>query len=77
MAQSAQVDPVEKKIRLVRYWTFGIFLLAFAAETTMLGLFDSNPMAIITFGWPMWLATFIPAAVVFFGYPIWARRNAK
>ena len=69
------VDPVTKKIKLVRYWTFGVFVLAIAAVTTMIGLFTGNVGQIIGSAWPMWLLIFIACAVVFFGYPWWARRG--
>ena len=78
MATNVQVDPVEKKIRLVRYWTFGIFILAFVVEAMVPGMFaNRNVGLLIANVWPMWLITFVVCALVFFGYPWWARRNSK
>ena len=78
MASSAQADPVERKIRLVRYWTFGIFILAFVVEAMIPGMFANRNIGLLVANvWPMWLITFIICALVFFGYPWWARRNSK
>ena len=78
MATNVQVDPVEKKVRLVRYWTFGIFILAFVVEAMIPGMFANRNVGLLVANvWPMWLITFIVCALAFFGYPWWARRNSK
>jgi hypothetical protein len=86
MAQSVQIDPVEKKIRLIRYWTFGVFVLAFVLETLVPGLFARWCVncsfgqvfgLLVANAWPMWLITLIVCGVVFFGYPLWAQRTSK
>ena len=76
MSQTAVDQDVEKRIRLVRFWTFGIFILAFVVETMVPGMVANRNIALLIANvWPMWLVTFIVCGLVFFGYPIWARRN--
>jgi len=85
MTQSALTnEAVVKKIKLIRYWTFVVFIIAFVVETLVLGLVARGCPGcsagqiiglLIANVWPMWLVTFIVCGLVFFGYPIWARRN--
>jgi len=76
MSQAAVDQDVEKRIRLVRFWTFGIFILAFVVETMVPGMVANRNIALLVANvWPMWLITFVVCAIVFFGYPWWARRK--
>lgn len=76
MSQATANQDVEKRIRLVRYWTFGIFILAFVVETMVPGMFANRNIGLLIANvWPMWLITLIVCAIIFFGYPWWARRK--
>lgn len=78
------VDPVLKRIKLIRFWTFGVFVLAFVVETLWPGLIIRNmpgistPQilgALVQYMWWIWLITFVVCGLVFFGYPVLARRG--
>ena len=76
MAPTKSNEAVEKRIRLVRYWTFGVLILAFVVETLVPGLAANRNIGLVIANvWPMWLITLVLCALVFFGYPWWARRG--
>jgi hypothetical protein len=77
MSQTMSTDEATlRKIKLVRFWTFGILILAFVVETMVPGMVANRNIGLLIQNvWPMWLITFIVCALVFFGYPWWARRK--
>ena len=76
MSQTNADQAVEKRIKLMRFWAFGIFVLAFVVETMVPGMFANRDIGLLVANvWPMWLVTFIVCAVIFFGYPWWAHRK--
>jgi hypothetical protein len=71
MAQNTPSNDVEKRLKLMRYWLVGIFLIVFAAATTVywMWLFPmAGAGAAIGAVWPIWLIAAVLCAAVYFGY---------
>ncbi|NSW52620.1 MAG: hypothetical protein HPY85_08970 [Anaerolineae bacterium] len=65
----------EKKLKLMRFWLFGTFVIIFAAATIYVGQFTG--MAIFK-EWRYWLSMAIAAALcvgAFFGYKAFISRK--
>ncbi len=60
---------MDKKLKLMRFWLFGIFALVFAALTAFLYLPTlGNIWWAVQAGWPIWLLTAVLCVAVYFGY---------
>jgi hypothetical protein len=60
---------MEKKLKLMRFWLFGIFVVVFAGLTAFLYLPTlGNIWWAVTAGWPIWLLTLVLCVAVYFGY---------
>ena len=67
-----------KRIKLMRYWLFGTFVIVFAAITTYIGLFTNrNAFLALQIGLPVWGVTGILCVVIFYGYKFLYVRNIK
>ena len=60
---------MDKKLKLMRYWLFGIFVLVFAALTAFLYLPTlGNIWWAVRAGWPIWLLTAVLCVAAYYGY---------
>ena len=59
----------EKKLKLMRFWLFGTFVIVFAALTAFL-YFPTlgNILWAVQAGLPIWLLTAVLCVAVYFGY---------
>ncbi|MDI6769319.1 MAG: hypothetical protein QMD04_06555 [Anaerolineales bacterium] len=59
----------EKKLKLMRFWLFGIFVIVFAAMTAFLFILTAgNIWHAIQAGWSIWFLTAVLCVAVYFGY---------
>jgi hypothetical protein len=65
---------MEKKLKLMRFWLLGIFVIVWVAITVFFGLFVS-PLHAIQVGFPMWGITAVLCVVCYFGYKAWLTRK--
>ena len=60
---------MEKKIKLMRFWLFGIFVIVFAGITTyMMFPAGGNIWLAIKGGWILWVGTGVLCLIAFYGY---------
>jgi len=60
---------MDKKLKLMRFWLFGIFVIVFAALTAFLYLASKgNIWLAIQAGWPIWLLTAVLCVAAYYGY---------
>lgn len=87
MSQNLSPEEIQKRIRLVRYWLFGLFIIVFVATMIYFGYLATAAAALagvsgstILWGlqgsWPIWAITGILCLVVAFGYQYWLTRKA-
>jgi len=62
------MDPKQKRLRLMRFWLFGSFLIIWAAVTAYIALFTGNAMAAIVAGLPIWGIAGVAAIILYFVY---------
>jgi hypothetical protein len=62
------MDPKQKRLRLMRFWLFGSFLIIWAAVTAYISLFTGNPVAAIVAGLPIWGIAGVTAIILYFVY---------
>jgi hypothetical protein len=62
------VDAKEKRLKLMRFWLFGSFVIIWAAVTAYIGLFTGNPLGAIMVGFPIWGVAAVTAIVLYFVY---------
>jgi uncharacterized membrane protein len=62
-------DVMEKKLKLMRFWLFGIFVLVFAGITAFL-FYPAlgNLWVAISSGWILWGGTGILCILAYYGY---------
>ena len=73
----AQND-TEKRLKLMRFWLIGIFIIVFAGTSIFSGYIGSiigSPIGGMLVSWPIWLVTAVLALAVYFGYKYWIGRK--
>jgi len=66
----------EKKIKLMRFWLVGIFVIVWAAITLYIGMFTSRDWWLaIKSGFPIWGITAVLCIIWYFGYKAWLTRK--
>jgi hypothetical protein len=58
----------QKRLRLMRFWLFGSFLIIWAAVTAYIGIFTGNAMGAFVAGLPIWGVAGVAAIVLYFVY---------
>jgi hypothetical protein len=67
---------MEKKLKLMRYWLFGIFVLVFAGLTAFLYLVSrKNLWLALSSGWMIWGGTAVLCILAYFGYKWFINRK--
>ncbi len=66
-------DDTQKRLKLMRYWLFGIFLIVFAATAIFAGMWTGPYWLQVS--WPVWLVTAILCIIVGVGYQYWLTRK--
>jgi hypothetical protein len=61
---------MEKKLKLMRFWLVGIFVIVWVAITVFFGLF-TNALHAVQVGFPMWGITAVLCVACYFGYKYW------
>lgn len=64
-----------KKIKLMRFWLVGIFVIVWAAITIYVGMLVGNWWQAIKTGFPIWGITAVLCVAAFFGYKYWLERK--
>jgi len=62
------MDVKQKRLRLMRFWLFGSFLIIWAAVTAYIGIFTGNPVGAVVAGLPIWGVAGVAAIVLYFVY---------
>ncbi len=60
---------MEKKLKLMKFWLFGIFVMVFAGITAFL-FYPAlgNIWLAVTSGWTLWVGTGLLCILVYYGY---------
>ncbi len=69
------MDPKQKRLRLMRFWLFGSFLIVWAAVTAYIAMFTGDFVGAIGTGLPIWGITGVTAVVLYVVYSAWLRRQ--
>jgi len=60
---------MNKKLKLMRFWLFGIFVIVFAGLTAFLYFPNlGNIWRAVLSGWTIWLLTAVLCVAVYYGY---------
>lgn len=70
------MDDKAKRLKLMRFWLFGLFVIVFAGVTAVLYLpaLGSVGLAVVA-GWPIWVLTAVLCLAVYFGYQWYLNRK--
>jgi len=69
------MDPKQKRLRLMRFWLFGSFVIVWAAVTAYIAMFTGDFVGAMVAGLPIWGITGIAAIVLYVAYNAWLRRQ--
>ncbi len=79
MTQGAPLSDVEKRLKLMRFWLVGTFLIVSAGAMVGYGLFTGAVSGGLLGGalnsWPVILITAILCLAAYFGYQYWVTRK--
>jgi hypothetical protein len=56
-----------KRLKLVRFWLFGTFVIVVVAVTAYVALWVGGPYT-LGIVWPIWAITLVACVVFYFGY---------
>lgn len=65
----------EKKLKLMRFWLVGVFIIVWAAITIYIGMLVGNWWWAIQSGFPIWGITAVLCVIAYFGYRAWLTRK--
>jgi len=69
------MEAKQRRLRLMRFWLFGTFVIVWGAITAYLGLFTGNPVGAVVAGLPIWGMVGVVAILLYFGYRAWLNRQ--
>jgi hypothetical protein len=71
-------DDTTKRLNLMRFWLFGIFVIVFAAITIYIGLFTNQDwMMALRAGFPIWGIVGVLCVASYYGYKFWVNRKKE
>lgn len=68
----------EKRLKLMRFWLVGTFIIFFAASAVFSGYIGSatgNPIGGMLSSWPIWIIAAVLCAGAYFGYKSFINRQ--
>jgi uncharacterized membrane protein YwaF len=70
-------EEMDRRLRLMRFWLFGIFVLLWAISLTYYYLYlapISDLATVLRAVWPVWVVAAVGAVIVYFIYKWWLGR---
>jgi hypothetical protein len=71
-------EDLDRRLKLMRYWLFGTFLLLWAISLTYYYLYlapISDLATVLGAVWPVWVVAAVGAVIVYFVYKWWLGRS--